>query len=57
VPGDVLNFLYTVTLPCTLWPLDRGKRGTGREETVLFIDARRDFEPRQIEFLANIVRL
>jgi len=61
------NFFYTVTLPCTLWFLDRGKRGTGREDTVLFIDARpiyrqldrahRDFEPRQIEFLANIVRL
>ena len=61
------NFFYTVTLPCTLWFLDRGKRGTGREDTVLFIDARhiyrqidrahRDFEPWQIEFLANIVRL
>ena len=61
------NFFYTVTLPCTLWFLDRGKRGTGREDAVLFIDARniyrqldrahRDFEPRQIEFLANIVRL
>lgn len=61
------NFFYTVTLPCTLWFLDRGKRGTGREDTVLFIDARhiyrqidrahRDFEPQQVEFLANIVRL
>ncbi len=61
------NFFYTVTLPCTLWFLDRDKRGTGREDTVLFIDARhiyrqikrarRDFEPHQIEFLANIVRL
>jgi len=61
------NFFYTVTLPCTLWFLDKGKRGTGREDTVLFIDARhiyrqldrahRDFEPEQIEFLANIVRL
>ena len=61
------NFFYTVALPCTLWFLDRGKRGTGREDAVLFIDARniyrqldrahRDFEPRQIEFLANIVRL
>jgi len=61
------NFFYTVTLPCTLWFLDRGKRGSGREDAVLFIDARhiyrqldrahRDFEPRQIEFLANIVRL
>ena len=61
------NFFYTVTLPCTLWFIDRGKRGTGREDTVLFIDARhiyrqidpahRDFELWQIEFLANIVRL
>ena len=61
------NFFYTVTLPCTLWFLDRGKRDSGRGDTVLFIDARhiyrqidrahRDFEPQQIEFLANIVRL
>lgn len=61
------NFFYTVTLPCTLWFLDRGKKGTTREDTVLFIDARdvfrqvdrahRDFEPWQIEYLANIVRL
>jgi type I restriction enzyme M protein len=61
------NFFYTVTLPCTLWFLDRGKVGTPREDTVLFLDARhlyrqidrahRDFTPEQIEFLANIVRL
>ena len=61
------NFFYTVTLPCTLWFLDRDKQGTEREDTVLFIDARhiyrqldrahRDFTPEQIEFLANIVRL
>ena len=61
------NFFYTVTLPCTLWFLDRGKRGTPREDTVLFLDARhifrqvdrahRDFLPEQIELLANIVRL
>ena len=61
------NFFYTVTLPCTLWFLDRGKRGTDREGTVLFLDARhvyrqidrahRDFTPEQTEFLANIVRL
>jgi type I restriction enzyme M protein len=61
------NFFYTVTLPCTLWFLDREKKGTDREDTVLFIDARsiyrlidrahRDFQPEQIEFLANIVRL
>jgi type I restriction enzyme M protein len=61
------NFFYTVTLPVTLWFLDRGKRGTGREDNVLFIDARkifhqidrahRDWRPEQIEFLANIARL
>lgn len=61
------NFFYTVTLPVTLWFLDCGKRGTEREDTVLFLDARhlyrqldrahRDFRPEQIEFLANIVRL
>src|SRR5712691_10004499 len=61
------NFFYTVTLPCTLWFLDRGKKSTKRKDKVLFIDARhifnqidrahRDFTPDQIEFLSNIVRL
>jgi type I restriction enzyme M protein len=61
------NFFYTVTLPVTLWFLDKGKAATEREDTVLFIDARylyhqidrahRDFLPEQIELLANIVRL
>jgi type I restriction enzyme M protein len=61
------NFFYTVTLPCTLWFLDRGKKSTDRKDKVLFIDARhlfrqvdrahRKFSPKQIEFLANIVRL
>jgi type I restriction enzyme M protein len=61
------NFFYAVTLPVTLWFLDKGKIGTDREDTVLFIDARhifnqidrahRDFRPEQSEFLANIVRL
>ncbi len=61
------NFFYTVALPCTLWFLDKGKRGTPREDTVLFLDARplfrqvdrahRDFTPAQIELLANIARL
>ena len=61
------NFFYTVTLPCTLWFFDRGKKGTKRKETVLFIDARhifrqvdrahREFTPEQIEFISNIVRL
>lgn len=61
------NFFYTVTLPVTLWFLDKSRRGTKQEDTVLFLDARhlhrqidrahRDFLPEQIEFLANIVRL
>jgi type I restriction enzyme M protein len=61
------NFFYTVTLPVTLWFLDNGKRGTDREDTVLFVDARnlyrqidrahRDFLPEHIELLANIVRM
>lgn len=61
------NFFYTVTLPVTLWFLDKGKKGTERENKVLFIDARhtfrqvtralRDFTPEQHEFLANIARL
>lgn len=61
------NFFYTVTLPCTLWFLDRGKYKTNRKDRVLFIDARsifrqvdrahRDFAPEQIEFVANVVRL
>jgi type I restriction enzyme M protein len=61
------NFFYTVTLPVTLWFLDRGKALTERSDQVLFIDARqvfrqvdrahRDFTDEQLEFLANIVRL
>jgi len=61
------NFFYNVTLPCTLWFLDKGKKRTNRNDKVLFIDARhiykqidrahREFTPEQIEFLANIVRL
>jgi len=61
------NMFYTVTLPCTLWFLDRGKGKTPRADTVLFIDARhiyrqidrahRDWTDAQIGFLANNVRL
>lgn len=61
------NFFYTVTLPCTLWFFDRGKDRTDRKDKVLFLDARhiyrqvdrahRKFSPKQIEYLANIVRL
>lgn len=61
------NMFYTVTLPCTLWFLDRGKAKTRRGKTVLFIDARhiyrqidrahREWTPAQIGFIANLVRL
>jgi len=61
------NMFYTVTLPCTLWFLNRGKSGMDRADTVLFIDARhiyrqmdrahREWTPAQIGFLANLVRL
>jgi type I restriction enzyme M protein len=60
------NFFYTVTLPCTLWFLNKAK-APDREDQVLFIDARRIYEqvdrahrafsPAQLEFLSNIVRL
>ena len=61
------NLFYTVTLPCTLWFLDRAKAKTPRADKVLFIDARhiyrqidrahREWTPAQIGFIANIVRL
>jgi type I restriction enzyme M protein len=61
------NMFYTVTLPVTLWFLDKGKAKTPRADTVLFIDARhiyrqvdrahRDWTPAQIGFMANLVRL
>lgn len=59
------NFFYTVTLPCTLWFLDKDK--SSRKDKVLFIDARsifrqidrahREFSPAQIEFISSIVRM
>jgi type I restriction enzyme M protein len=61
------NFFFTVTLPCTLWFLDRGKASTARADTVLFLDARkiyrqldrahREWPAAQLGFLANVVRL
>ena len=61
------NMFYTVTLPVTLWFLDRGKSKTKRADSVLFIDARhiyrqidrahRDWTPAQIGFISNLVRL
>jgi type I restriction enzyme M protein len=61
------NVFYTVTLPCTLWLLDRGKGKAPRADTVLFLDARhiyrqvdrahRDWSQTQVGFLADVVRL
>ena len=61
------NMFYTVTLPVTLWFLDKGKANTKRADTVLFVDARhvyrqvdrahREWTPGQIGFIANLVRL
>lgn len=60
------NMFYNVTLPVTLWFLDRSKKKTDRARRVLFIDARniyrqitrrlRDFTPEQIQEIAGIVR-
>lgn len=61
------NMFITVTLPVTLWFLDKGKAKGARGDKVLFVDARhlfrqatrshRVFDPEHIEFLGNIVRL
>ncbi|RFO96783.1 hypothetical protein DIC66_12310 [Rhodoferax lacus] len=61
------NMFYTVTLPCTLWFLDKGKAMTKRADNVLFIDARhiyrqvdrahKNWSDAQIGFIANVVRL
>lgn len=60
------NMFYNVSLPVTLWFLDKSKKGTDREDKILFIDAReiyhqidrahREFTEEQIERLAGIVR-
>jgi len=62
------NMFYTVTLPCTLWFFDRGKKGTDRQDMVLFLDARHIYNQidrarignslhNRLNFSANIVRL
>lgn len=61
------NMFFTVTLPVTLWFLDKGKAKGPRGDQVLFVDARhlfrqvtranRVFDADHIEFLGNIVRL
>jgi type I restriction enzyme M protein len=61
------NMFFTVTLPVTLWFVDKGKAKGERGDKVLFVDARhlfrqvtranRVFDPDHVEFLGNIVRL
>jgi type I restriction enzyme M protein len=59
------NMFYNVTLPVTLWFLDKGKKKTDRKGRILFIDARniyhqidrahRDWTEDQIQQIADIV--
>ncbi|OPZ76006.1 MAG: N-6 DNA Methylase [Alphaproteobacteria bacterium ADurb.Bin438] len=61
------NFFHNVTLPCTLWFFDKGKKNTKRKDKVLFLDVReiykqidrahREFTDKDIEYIANIVKL
>ena len=61
------NMFHNVTLPCTLWFLDKGKKETERKDKILFLDVRdiykqidrahREFTDEQIEFITNIVKL
>lgn len=41
------NLFYTVSLPCTLWFMDKGKPESNRADKVLFIDARKVY--RQVD--------
>lgn len=60
------NMFYNVTLPVTLWFLDKSKKKTDRKGKILFIDARniyhqidrahRDWTEEQIQQIADIVR-
>lgn len=61
------NMFHNVTLPCTLWFLDKSKKNSDRKDKVLFLDVRdiykqkdkahREFTDEQIEFITNIVKL
>jgi type I restriction enzyme M protein len=61
------NMFYTVTLPCTLWFLDKGKQKTKRRDQILFIDARniytqidrahREWTENQLGLIATLARL
>jgi type I restriction enzyme M protein len=61
------NMFFNVTLPCTLWFLDKGKKNTLRKDTILFLDIRnifrqidrahRELTEEQIQYISNIARL
>jgi type I restriction enzyme M protein len=61
------NMFFTVTLPATLWFLDKQKANSDRKDKILFIDARntyyqidrahREWKEEHIQNLAAIVRL
>ncbi len=61
------NMFFTVTLPATLWFLDKQKANTDRKDKILFLDARntytqvdrahREWREEQVQNLAAIVRL
>ncbi len=61
------NMFFTVTLPATLWFLDKQKAASDRKDHILFLDARntytqidrahREWKEEQIQNLAAIVRL
>ncbi|MDO8590434.1 MAG: N-6 DNA methylase, partial [bacterium] len=60
------NMFYNVTLPVTLWFLDKGKNKTDRKDKILFIDARniykqidrahREWTDEQIQQIVEVVR-
>lgn len=60
------NMFFNVTLPVTLWFIDKGKKKTDRKDKILFIDARnifrqidrahREFTDEQIQKISEIVR-
>ena len=59
------NLFYTVSLPCTLWFLDKSRKNSERHDSILFIEGRefyheidgvhREITEKQISKLAQIV--